>query len=392
MSDVPWDFTYPGKIGDTGFARNLTYVRDVHGRSFAQQVDDFKTLSQGPGKLLFPDYYRYGLYRQLNNGDRESALEFVGKRQQWALAKAEGNVANINPLLFNKRHVEKVLKAAGVSTLDTLVTYRSRGDTKQLLSWLKDAQNYPFFGKPVRGRQSGGVCLAECIDAGQIHMRDGGTIAPERFIQGMNRHVKGWRGRQQDGYLIQRVETNDRLIKPLVGLTLATFRVVFFKTDNGFELRHCVWKMPLGEQVADNHWRGSALAGVDVETGTIVKMSRGSGRRRQELTHHPDTKALLAGIAVPDWSTIKSFASGLCALFPEVDIQSWDVCLTDAGLKVVEFNPGGDIGLVQMAYDRGVLSAEYLNLLRLKAETRVDTKRFLKTFGQSLSVENRGWN
>ena len=54
--------------------------------------------------------------------------------------------------------------------------------------------------------------------------------------------------------------------------------------DAGPVLLRASWKIPSGETVADNFWRsGNMLAGIDVETGKIIRVLRRTAHRAPNL-------------------------------------------------------------------------------------------------------------
>jgi hypothetical protein len=74
---------------------------------------------------------------------------------------------------------------------------------------------------------------------------------------------------------------------------------------------------------------------------------------------HPDTGGAITGTAVPDWNAVLTVVREAAATLPGIRTQSWDIALTDRGPIILEANYGGDLNLGQLAWGRGVLTAQY---------------------------------
>ena len=135
--------------------------------------------------------------------------------------------------------------------------------------------------------------------------------------------------------------------------------------DAGPELYRCVWKIPVGNNPADNVWRaGNLMAAVDVAAGTARRVVIGYGPDEREVEAHPDTGQGLRGVVVPDWDRLKQVCLEAAEAFPGLRLQAWDVAVTPAGPILLEINGAGDFSMPQRAEGRGMLDPEFREYLR----------------------------
>jgi hypothetical protein len=106
------------------------------------------------------------------------------------------------------------------------------------------------------------------------------------------------------------------------------------------------------------------LGAIDLSSGRIGRVVRGTGSQMTCDKVHPDTGLPVIGFSVPDWSKLCGLAREAAAVFPGIRTQSWDIAVTDQGPVFLEVNFGGDLNLAQLAVGRGVLDDDYRAHLR----------------------------
>lgn len=108
-----------------------------------------------------------------------------------------------------------------------------------------------------------------------------------------------------------------------------------------------VAKIATGRNPADNYWRsGNMLAAVDLVTGQIGRVVRGTGATIRIGDPHPDTGRPIAGTVLPDWPALRHLVERAAGVLPGIGTQSWDVALTAHGPVLLEVNFGGDLNLI----------------------------------------------
>ncbi len=97
------------------------------------------------------------------------------------------------------------------------------------------------------------------------------------------------------------------------------------------------------------------LAPIDPETGVVGVAVRGTGLDLEHLERHPDSGEAIAGFTMPDWEELVSLARRAVHAFPGMQMQTWDIALTDNGPCLIDVNGVGDFTLPQFAEGRGLL-------------------------------------
>jgi len=210
---------------------------------------------------------------------------------------------------------------------------------------------YPVFAKPVTGIRSVGVAGLLRFDAAtdSFILQNGQAIAVDDFV----REVEAYRA---SGYLFQEMlQPHDEIAKRC-GQRLTTLRLIVGIEENGPALIHALWKVPVGDNPADNFWRpGNLLGAIDPGTGEVLRAISGVGPDQTEVDTHPDSGERLLGVTLPDWQAALDVCLQASTMFTGLRLQAWDVALTDRGPVLIEVNIGGDFNLPQLALAAGLM-------------------------------------
>jgi acetolactate synthase regulatory subunit len=178
-------------------------------------------------------------------------------------------------------------------------------------------------------------------------------------------------------------------VRAIAGNRLATVRVITILADAGPELLRALWKIPAGRNLADNFWRpGNLLATIDLATGRVLRVVRGSGLAVEEVTHHPDTDAELVGIEVPGWREIVTLALEAASTLSEVRLIGWDMAAAETGALIVEPNFTPDFFMTQLADRRGMLDQRFNTFLASCRAAARQAKRNRRT-GRTIEAHER---
>jgi hypothetical protein len=361
-------------------ASTLLRIADEAGVPPLQIAGDYARLAFGPGKLSLDDYVNYRLFDEefVDGADKRA---FIGRRCN------RDYIVEINyrhdwlGLLSNKIASASYLAAYGLPTIPVMAVFapgfamqgrnllRSR---QELRAFLLSREVYPLFGKPVESLQSlGSIALFGCDPrTGEVIDAVGKIISVETLLDDIESHYSA-------GYVFQELLSPHRDLTAAIGERVATVRIVTIATANGPKVFRAAWKLPAGGNTADNYWRpGNLLAGVDLETGRVRQVCSGTGFELRNVTHHPDTGANLIGLTIPNWSDLKAAAIEGAKLLRHFALVGWDIASTDKGAIIVEANESADMMLSQIADRRGVLDADFLDLVeRQKREAARRLKR-----------------
>ena len=341
---------------------NLHTAMTRHGRSPWSQVREIWQLRYGPGRLRPDEYYYYGLYddRRFAYAEKE---RFLGRTVQDQIIR-QCNAAEWWFVAHDKLVCYGLLAGLGLPVPETRALYHGAGrfaavpafaTPEALAAHLRTKMRYPFFGKPVTGIRSIGVAAVDHYDAGSdvLVFMGGKSLALEGFVQEIEPYRK-------DGYLFQEMLQPHPELAVLCGPRLSTVRLIVLLEQGEPALFRALWKIPVGANPADNFWRpGNLLAGLDAESGRVVRVIQGTGADQGELERHPDSEQPLIGAMLPDWAALTALCLKAARAFPGLRMQAWDVALTERGPVLVEVNIGGDFNLPQLAHGSGLMDARF---------------------------------
>jgi len=345
--DIPSNMMAAAKSGMRGF------------QLFREQT----RLIFGHNKLTADEYYYYRLY------DPEYSLEkkcqFVGLRAQSRFHQ-ECNDEGWHAITNDKMNFYGLMEAQNVRVPKVHAAYcegirrfhvETMRSIEELKRYLFTKCPMPCFAKPVDGMYSIGAFDIAKIDEKDTHLGTGDLIATKEFLS----YVKNY---AETGYLFQeRLAPHGKLAKSF-GPTLGCVRALVLVSDKA-RLASAVFKIPSGQNVADNYWRsGNMLAALDAKSGKFLRVVSGTGMNLQVHDKHPVTGESFAGMKLPDWKEVLALCSEAPKVFPEVKTQSWDIALTEKGPIVLEVNWGGDLNLHQIAHGQGILRGDYLEHLK----------------------------
>jgi len=355
------------------------------GTGFGGLLRDFARLAMGPGRLGLDEYVALRLFdaKRYAATDKKAFVGLTASRKIWTQANFRFDLLGI---AANKIASSALFAAYGFPTIPILALYSDRAGkgaermlagAEALRTFLRDQSHYPLFGKPLGGTQSLGSASFDGFDSGKGELiAYGGRRVPlDGFVSEVGTHYA-------DGYLFQRRVSPHREIRALCGERLSTVRVLTIVRAGVPKILRACWKIPAGDNAADNFWRaGNILAQLDLDSGRVLSAVRGAGLAFSELTHHPESGVAIVGATVPNWAQVKETALGAAKVLPDLALIGWDVAPVDGGALLVECNQAPDFILPQMADARGILDEEFKAFLAerkalAKAEARATKVRF----------------
>lgn len=227
-----------------------------------------------------------------------------------------------------------------------------------IAAFLREPANFPLFAKPAAGKYSLNVISADAYDpASDELVLFGGARQP---VPTTAQTVAAGAG-----YVVQPRLRPAPEIEAKFGQRLWSVRLLVFIRPNGPHIHRAVAKIATGDNAADNYWRpGNMLGAIDLSSGRIVGVVRGTGAEMTRDEPHPDTGLPMIGFGLAHWTTLCGLAREAATVFPGIRTQSWDIAVTDQGPVLLEVNFGGDLNLAQLAEGKGVLDSDYRAHLR----------------------------
>ena len=346
------------------FAANLLFANRKYGKSVWSQFSETIKLSFGRGRLHPREYYYFGLYddEKFSYSDK---TEFIGGIANGKINK-RCNSRSWWVLGQDKLMLYGILQGMGVPiprlyalydhfrTFGTVPTLRGAA---QLAEFLRQGMTYPFFSKPSLGTLSLGIAAVQSYDpaADCLVFSTGGTLPVEKFAAEVDAY-------RRHGYIFQELLRPHPDLTTICGDRLSTARVVVLVHEDGPRILHAVWKIPVGQNPADNFWRtGNMLGLVDATSGRVTRVVQGFGPDRTEVEVHPDTGQPVTDITLPEWPAMTRICLSLAAAIPGLRIQAWDMAMTVDGAVPLEVNVNGDFSLAQLASGKGLLSDDHFN-------------------------------
>ena len=142
--------------------------------------------------------------------------------------------------------------------------------------------------------------------------------------------------------------------------------------DDGVFNPFAVLKLPAGNSIADNFWRGDNLVcALDVNTGEILTLVGKNEMGYENLDAIPNSNRTLIAEVLPFWDEIKALNETVALMHHEIKYGSTDIAITENGPVVIEVNCGSAFELPQIAYGKGFLTDEVTAFFRAAGSKRV---------------------
>jgi len=354
----------------------------VSGRSRFDLLKEMTALRYGAGRLAFEEYFGLRLFdpNLYGNADKKA---FVGAYATQQICLQANYRCDFFGLVNNKVAADILLGMYGFPVMPTIAVFRDQvgrpakfllRSEVELREFLTKNEHYPLFCKPISGHQSIGTASLERYDVENHSLIStvGHAIPFDTFIGFVKAH-------SASGYLFQARVRPHAKVREICGDRLATIRLITIVSDGAPKLLHACWKIPAGINFADNYWRtGNLLAQIDLGSGQVLRVIRGTSNGFEEITHHPDTNAQITGTSVPNWQEITSLALEGAKAFEQIPLAGWDIAPVDAGAVIVEINEMPDFKLHQLAERRGVLDDDLAEFIEERKQHAAEWKRQVK--------------
>lgn len=339
-------------------------VANEHGTSPFKQFIEITKLRLGASKLASNEYYSAQLYRpELTAEDKR---QFVGevRNKSLNLSMSPPLIARISDFLQDKVLYNALLTQLGISTVKTQAVFSTRRgfgalptlrSESEIIDFLTTQARFPVFGKPVEGSKSVGSAMFSSVDAvaGTLTLGNGRVVELASTVQEIV-------AKFTKGYVFQDAVVQHENMTDVAGPALGTLRVVTVMEDDTARPLYALWKIPAPEAMSDNFWQdGSMLAELDVVTGEVKQVRRGSGMDMEILESHPISGKSFAGMKIPNWKEVTQVAIQAHSLAIGNGVLGFDIGMSKTGPLIVECNTNPFHMLYQLATGRGILNAEF---------------------------------
>ena len=349
----------PGRNFD--FAQALDWAARARGVSALRVAIEIIRLSNGRQGLSRQDYFLNGAHQPgLTAQERQ---EFIGQGVLSRINRTLTPKANegLGGLFTDKVLTDLVLGATGLpqarvralaAPFRPQMPYRVLTGAAEIAAFLTKPGTLPIFGKPVHASTSLGAISIIDRTGDVLLLGDGREVPASALAAEIGSSYP-------DGYLFQELMLPHPELAALVGPVIGTLRVVTLRVGGQIKPLYAALKMPgAGKMVDGISSFIHTMAGVDHQTGKLV---RGQDMRRLggiAMLVNPVTGATIEGAQLPDWPAALDLALRVHALFPRQGILGPDIALTPDGPKITEVNSNPSHDVYQKSFVRGFMNAD----------------------------------
>jgi len=273
-------------------------------------------------------------------------LGIVGMNQRNTDMIARLNPRRNYPLVDDKLLTKKLALEAGIAVPELYGVIQTNHDARHLRDMI--AGHDDFVIKPAHGSGGNGILVI----TGRMGERFRKASGMLEDIEGLEHHVSNILsgmyslGGQPDKAMIEYRVRFDPLFAEVSFQGVPDIRTVVYR---GYPVMAMVRLPTRGSDGKANLHQGAVGAGIDIATGVT-----GHGVWHNEIVdRHPDTGALIGGIAIPDWDRLLALAAG-CHELTGLGYLGVDVVLDrDLGPLILELNARPGLA-VQVANGAGL--------------------------------------
>lgn len=328
--------------------------------AFRQAWQIFR-LSLRKRKFTPSEYYDYGMFRPAVW--KQVTETFLPENDNLSFSTSLSGAAyqEFEPLFLDKLKFEKWARSMGFPVAETLAVYAAEqpedgfdwlSSKAEVESFLRDASNYPLFGKPIASSHSfGAVSMKSLAEDGQsILLGNGVTVSVEDIIAPI---ISDW----ADGYLLQRHMFNHPALKPHFGQATATSRIITLWAETGPEVLFFSQRLPSATAMHDNQSRNHrGHTNVNPATGVVESISvvhRGAMKPRRHW-NNPDAE--FVGMEIPFHKETVSLCQNVHRHFPTLAMIGFDIAITADGPIISEANLNPYLSSLQGVTMTGIYS------------------------------------
>jgi len=375
--------------------KSLQVVEKLHGLSPFSQIGHIFRATVLKRNIEPLEYHRFRMYAPDDEG-AGARDGFIGHARRRKVNRALNQFAGGSGLVLDDKLLfPMLLERNAIPTTETVAVYHASkrppcltclSDAESFAAFLRDPALYPLFGKPLSGSLSLGTLSMERYDAetDRVELSTGESVAVGQMVEELVSEY-GFAG-----YILQRRLSPHPDLATITGTSVGTVRLLTLNDGEQTRPYYAVWKIPKAGSPADNFWRdGHMIALVDVETGRVKRVQRGTGVAAEEITRLGEDGPELVGFQIPDWDALVETALRAAAIKGAMRVIGWDIAPTDKGPVIVEANGSPDHGLYQMVARRGVLRDGFLAAYERAVADAKERKRALKAINRRNKRDNR---
>lgn len=290
------------------------------------------------------------------------AMGIAGINMRNAKYMLPNNPRRLYQRVDNKVLTKELAEAAGLDVPKTYLVVSSPGEVKSLAKRL--APHESFVMKPARGSGGKGILVIAHRDGENYVKPSGVHLTIDEVKHHASNILAGLHslGGQRDQALIEYLVTPTDNLSAISYLGAPDIRIVMI---HGFPVMAMLRAATKQSDGRANLHQGAIGIGVNLNTGkTVHAIHHGN-----PVTHHPDSKAPLIGIQIPNWDRMLEIATS-CYEITELGYLGVDLMVDkDLGPIIIEINARPGLA-IQMANGVGLIPR--LNALMAFGEKHKD--------------------
>ncbi len=229
-----------------------------------------------------------------------------------------------------------------------------------IIEYFTNKAVYPLFIKPDDAQLGEGAAGIQGYDkqSRELVYLNGDKEPVDSFARQIDK--------QSRTILFQELLRPGNILVSICGQAISSLRVTIGRTAKGLEIVSACWRIPVGKNMTDNFRHGvsgNLLGGIDVETGRVTQVYGRKDNQVSLVRHHPDSGYQFQGFVIPDWEQIIEILMLAGKTMVGLNLQNWDVALTDRGPIITEINVFGDMDIHQYANRQGFRSLKLEEVL-----------------------------
>ncbi len=281
------------------------------------------------------------------------------------------NKRHLYPLVDNKLKSKLLAQENGINVPKLIAVIREQHEISEAGNLLKNLNGFAI--KPSKGSGGKGILIVKSVEDGVFIKSSGQALQCEQIERHLSNILAGLHslGGSPDAAIIE------TLIRPAPLLTDISFqgvpdiRIIVFCGYPVMAMIRCATSASDGKA---NLHQGAVGIGLNIHDGKAIAAIQ----FEQPLSHHPDTKASLHAVQIPDWDICLNMAAR-CYDMTNLGYIGVDLVLDEhSGPTLLELNARPGLA-IQVANQQGLLprlrliEAEKKN--RRNAEERVAFSR-----------------
>lgn len=319
-------------------------------------------LRLGGHRLTLSEYIDYQLHTDQTLTAKERQ-QFIGEDRKWRVHMRcnlkqwfmlHYKIPYTQFMMSTETPAPKIFAIYGTSLGSHLPGALTLRNESAAIEWLTNDATFPLFVKPNDAQLGeGAIGLAG-------YSKEQNTFT---LINGQQESMADFKRRLQQeaksGLLFQKLLRPSTTIATVCGKAISSIRITLGRTEKGLQVISVCWRIPAGDNMIDNFRHGvsgNLLGAIDIATGRVTRVCGRVGNKIDTVKYHPDTGFDFKNFVIPEWQKIIEMCKQAGEYMVGLNIQNWDVALTDKGPVITEINVFGDMDIHQHVNRKGFRS------------------------------------